>query len=116
MSEISIVLMTAGNEEEAAKIGWIAVEERLAACANIVPRIRSIYRWKDEIHDDPEALVIFKTRTELFPALQARIRELHGYEVPEIIAFPLDRGLPEYLDWVVEQTGKTEQPKRRGRD
>lgn len=105
MSEISIVLMTAGNEEEAAKIGRAVVEERLAACANVVPRIRSIYRWKGEVHDDPEALVFLKTRTELFPALEKRIRELHSYEVPEIIAFPLDRGLPEYLAWVAEQTG-----------
>lgn len=104
MSEISIVLVTAGSEEEAAKIGRVVVEERLAACANIVPRIRSIYSWKGAIHDEPEALVIFKTKTRLFPVLRDRIRGLHAYEVPEIIAFPVEQGLPDYLDWVMGQT------------
>ena len=104
MSEISIVLVTAGNEEEAAKIGQTVVEEKLAACANIVPRIRSIYRWKGKVHDEAESLLFLKTPTALFPALKNRIRELHSYEVPEIVAFPLAQGLPEYLAWVVAET------------
>ena len=105
MSEISVVLVTAGNEEEAAKIGRTLVEERLGACANIVPRIRSIYRWKGEIYDEQEVLIIIKTRTSLFPALEKRVKELHSYEVPEIISFPIARGLPQYLEWVQQETG-----------
>jgi periplasmic divalent cation tolerance protein len=104
MSEISIVLVTAGNEEEAAKIGRTLVEERLGACANIVPRIRSIYRWKGEIYDEQECLIIIKTRTSLFLALEKRVKELHSYEVPEIITFPVARGLPQYIEWVLGET------------
>ena len=105
MSEISIVLVTAGNEDEAATIGRTLVEERLAACANIVPRIRSIYRWQGKIYDEQEFLIIIKTRTSQFDAVQKRVKELHSYEVPEIISFPVARGLPQYLEWVMEETG-----------
>ena len=104
MSEISIVFVTAGNEEEAAKIGRTLVKERLGACANIVPRVRSIYRWKGEIYDEQECLIIIKTRTSLFPALEKRVKELHNYEVPEIISFPVARGLPQYIEWVLGET------------
>lgn len=104
MNEISLILVTAGTEEEAAKIGRTLVEEKLAACANIVPRIRSIYRWKGEIHDERESLVLIKTRTSMFHALKARVRELHSYEVPEITALPITHGLQEYLDWVIDET------------
>ena len=104
MSEVSIVFVTAGSEEEAARIALTLVEERLAACANIVPGIRSIYRWKGKICDDREFLIIIKTRTSKYESLQKRVKELHGYEVPEIISFPVARGLPRYLDWVLEET------------
>ncbi len=104
MNAISLILVTAETEEEAAKIGRTLVEEKLAACANIIPRIRSIYRWKGEIHDEPESLILIKTRTSMFQALKARVRELHGYEVPEITAIPIAQGLQEYLDWVVDET------------
>ena len=106
MSEISIVMITAGNEEEAARIGLTLVEERLAACANMVPRIRSIYRWKGKIYDEQEFLIIVKTRTSLFQDLEKRVRELHSYEVPEIISFPVARGLPQYLEWVNAETSR----------
>ena len=92
MSEISIVLVTAGSAEEAATIGRTLIEERLAACANIVPHIRSIYRWKGKIYDEQEFLIIIKTRTSLFEAVQKRVKELHSYEVPEIISFPVALG------------------------
>jgi len=105
MSEISIVLVTAGSAEEAATIGRTLVEERLAACANIVPQIRSIYRWKGQIYDEQEFLIIIKTRAEQFEALQERVKKLHSYEVPEIISFPVKRGLREYLEWVEKETG-----------
>jgi len=100
MGEISIVFVTAGNEEEAATIARSVVEQRLAACASIVPLIRSVYRWQGQIHDEQECLVIIKTATSQYEALQERVRELHSYEVPEIISFPVARGLPQYLDWV----------------
>jgi periplasmic divalent cation tolerance protein len=104
MSEISIVLVTAGSSEEAATIGRTLIEERLVACANIVPGIRSIYRWKGKIYDEQEFLIIIKTRTSHFEAVQKRVKELHSYEVPEIISFPVAQGLPQYLEWVRAET------------
>ncbi len=104
MEEVSIVLVTAGSEEEAAAIGRTVVEERLAACANIVPSIRSIYRWKGKVHDEQECLLIMKTRTPLFASLRDRVRALHSYETPEIIAFPVEQGLPDYIAWVIGET------------
>jgi periplasmic divalent cation tolerance protein len=104
MSAISIVMVTVGNGEEALSIARTLVEEKLAACVNMVPRIRSIYRWKGEICDEEEQLLIMKTRSELYPALQNRIRQIHSYEVPEIIAFPVTDGLSDYLNWVVDST------------
>ncbi|MGC9194949.1 MAG: divalent-cation tolerance protein CutA [Syntrophobacteraceae bacterium] len=104
MNEISIVFVTAASQEEATRIAQTLVEERLAACANIVASIRSIYRWKDKICDEQEFLIIFKTRTSKYESLEKRVKELHSYEVPEIVTFPVARGLPRYLDWVMEQT------------
>ena len=104
MSAISIVMVTVGNGEEALSIARTLVEEKLVACVNMVPRIRSIYRWKGEICDEEELLLIMKTRSELYPALQNRIRQIHSYEVPEIITFPVTDGLSEYLNWVVDST------------
>ena len=104
MTGYSVFFVTAGKEEEASRIGRTLVEEKLAACVNIIPRIRSIYSWKGEVCDEEEYLLIMKSRSSLFPAIRDRVRELHSYEVPEIIAFPIDQGLPEYLDWILENT------------
>jgi periplasmic divalent cation tolerance protein len=104
MDEISIVFVTAPSQEEAARIAHTLVEERLAACANIVDSIRSIYRWKDKIFDEQEFLIILKTRTSKYESIQMRVKELHSYEVPEIVSFPVARGLPRYLNWVREET------------
>jgi len=104
MRDISMVMVTVGSGEEALTIARKVVEEKLVACVNIVPRIRSIYRWKGEVCDEEEQLLIMKTRSNLFPGLQDRIRELHSYEVPEIISFPVAEGLPDYLKWVMEST------------
>ena len=103
MSEVRtyIVFVTAPSEAEAARIGRTLVEERLAACANITGQIRSIYRWQDTIEDEPEFLMILKTSEDSLDALIARAKDLHGYDVPEIIALPIHRGHPPYLDWVV---------------
>ena len=92
-----IVFVTAANEESAAAIGRALVEERLAACANLVGPIRSIYRWKDNVEDATEHLLIIKTRASLYAALEKRVKELHSYEVPEIIAVKIESGSPEYL-------------------
>lgn len=97
-----LVLVTAGSEEEGLKIARALVEERLAACVNIVPRIRSIYRWQGEVKDEPESLLLVKTAAEHLEALSARVGELHSYTVPEVLALALDRGRESYLDWLAE--------------
>lgn len=99
-----VVIVTASNEDEAAKIGRALVDERLAACANIVPKIRSIYRWEGKVQDEPEALMLIKTTTERFELLTARVKELHSYSVPEIIALPIGAGSSDYLSWIEEST------------
>lgn len=100
-----VVFMTASSADEGANIGKKTVEEGLAACCNIVPSIRSIYVWKGKLCDEPEALCVFKTRAELFERLRARIKELHSYEVPEIIALKIEAGHADYLKWIDVVTG-----------
>ena len=104
MTRTSIVFVTAGNADEASAIAGRLVEERMVACVNLVPHIRSIYRWKGEICDEQEYLMIMKTRSSLVPALEKRVRELHSYEVPEVIAIPIKEGLAEYIKWILENT------------
>lgn len=99
-----VVFMTIQSADEAARIGKTVVEERLAACCNIVPGIRSIYTWKGKVHDEPEVLCVLKTKAVLFDELKARLRQLHTYEVPEIIAVDIKAGLPEYLNWIDSST------------
>jgi periplasmic divalent cation tolerance protein len=106
MTDFSVIFVTVGSEGEASKIARTLVEEGLVACTNIIPRIRSIYRWKGEVCDDEEFLLVMKTRSSRFGALQKRVREIHSYEVPEIIAIPLAAGLPEYLQWIEENTAE----------
>jgi len=100
-----VVLITAPSEDVAAEIARAIVGERLAACANIVKGIRSIYRWEGAVQDDPEALMVVKTHASLFDALERRVRELHPYTVPEIIAMPIVSGSKPYLDWISDSTG-----------
>ena len=97
-----VVFITAPSEAEAAGIGRVLVEERLAACANITGQIRSIYRWQDTIEDEPEFLMILKTSENSLDALIARANELHSYDVPEIIALPIHNGHLPYLNWIAE--------------
>jgi len=99
-----IVFITAPSEDEAASIGRVLVDENLAACANIVKGIRSIYRWKGEVCDDSECLMIVKTVSENFETLERRVKELHPYDVPEIIALPIVKGYEPYLKWVEENS------------
>jgi len=100
-----IVLITAPSEDEAAKIARALVESRLAGCVNIIKNIRSIYSWEGKIEDEKEVLMIAKTRKKLFKALSKKVRELHSYTVPEIIAIPIVEGSPDYLKWLKEVTG-----------
>jgi len=98
-----VVLSTFPDAEKAAEVGRVLVDEQLAACVNLVPAIRSIYRWQGAVHDDAEALAIIKTTPARYPALAARLATLHPYEVPEILAVPLADGHPPYLAWLAGQ-------------
>lgn len=104
MTDVQIVLCTAPSAEKAAEIGRVLVEERLAACANIVPGLRSIYRWEGAIQDDAEVLIVLKTQRDRFPALRERILALHPYQVAEVLALDVADGAAKYLDWVREST------------
>lgn len=99
-----VVLVTAESADEAAGIGRTVVEERLAACANVVGPIRSIYRWRGAIEDAEEHLLLLKARAADVAALEARVRALHSYEVPEVLALPVRAGSRPYLDWLAEST------------
>jgi periplasmic divalent cation tolerance protein len=104
MTGVIIILVTAGSEEEAEKIARALVAERLAACVNIVSPIRSIYRWEGKVQDDREWLLVVKTRQSHFAAVEARVKALHSYQVPEVIALPVVDGSEKYLGWIKGET------------
>ncbi len=97
---VMVVLVTAPDAETGARLARSLVEERLAACANLIPGVRSIYRWEGRVQDDAEVLLVLKTRAERVDALAARVSELHPYDVPEVVALPAVGGSRAYLDWV----------------
>ena len=100
--KILLALSTFPDAEIARRISNQLVSERLAACANILPAIESIYRWKEKIESGNETLVLFKLSEDRQSAFQDKLRSLHSYDVPEIIFVPVTGGLPEYLQWVSE--------------
>lgn len=102
--ETLIVITNCPDEEIANAIALAVVEEKLAACVNILPRVQSIYRWQGSVESAAEIPLLIKATTRNYPALEARIKALHPYEVPEIIALPIARGLPAYLNWVAAET------------
>jgi periplasmic divalent cation tolerance protein len=102
MTDKRIVLSTAGSREEAHKIARYLVENRLAACVNIVPEIESIYRWQGKVDSSREWLLLIKTTSGNVPAVEAAIRELHSYDLPECIAIAIESGSSGYLDWIGE--------------
>ena len=108
--KLRLILSTASSEEQAAAIARTLVDERLAACVNIVGPIRSIYRWRDMIEDEREYLLLIKTRATLYIKVEKRIRELHSYEVAEVISTSIDRGSPPYVQWMLETTGPQRAP------
>jgi len=101
-----VVLVTAGDAGEAARIGRTLVEERLAACANVVGPIRSVYRWQGAVEEVAEHLLLVKARADDVPALEARVRALHSYQVPEVLALPVAAGSAAYLAWLAQSTAR----------
>jgi len=100
MTDKIVVLSTCETAEQAADLARHLVEARLAACVNIIPGARSIYRWQGEIEDATEHMLIIKSRRELFEALRAELQSVHTYEVPEVIALPVVDGSESYLAWL----------------
>lgn len=100
MTDAIVVLVTAPTADKAAELARALVEEQLAACGNVLPAIRSIYRWEGKIHDEPEALLVLKTRAPLFEALKARVVALHPYQVPEVLRLDVTGGHLPYLEWI----------------
>jgi periplasmic divalent cation tolerance protein len=98
-----VVLMTFPDRERALACARALVDERLAACVNVLGDVRSIYRWQGAVHDDAEVLCVAKTTPERFEALRARVVALHPYEVPEVIALSIEAGHAPYLEWITAQ-------------
>jgi periplasmic divalent cation tolerance protein len=95
-----VVLSTCDSEAEAKRVAHHLVEQRLAACVNVLPGARSVYRWKDKIEEAAEFLLVIKSSRDLFPALRAELQKVHSYEVPEVIALPIVDGSEPYLSWL----------------
>ncbi|HWP47831.1 MAG TPA: divalent-cation tolerance protein CutA [Candidatus Limnocylindrales bacterium] len=104
MSEYIVVLITASSLEEAKNIGTTLVEERLAACANLIPHVQSIFHWQNKLSQEEEVLILLKTQRSLFERIKQRVQELHSYQVPEIIALPVQHGSESYLNWILTET------------
>lgn len=99
-----LVYMTAGNAEEARRIGRALVSDRLAACVNIVDGMTSVYRWQGRIEEGQETILIAKTRRSLVAALTERVRGLHSYDCPCVVGVPIEGGNTEFLDWIEAET------------
>ena len=103
--DILLVLSTFPDAAKAREAARVLVGERLAACANLLPGVTSVYIWQGQTEESAETLVLLKTTRAAYPALEVRLRALHPYELPEIVALPLAAGLPAYLDWVAAGSG-----------
>ena len=104
VDEILLAFSTFPDVETARKIARELVSANFAACANIIPAVESIYRWEGKLEQGSETLVLFKTGAARYPAFQEKLKALHPYDVPEIIACPVDQALPEYFRWVLDST------------
>ncbi len=104
MTDALVVLVTTPTPERAAEIARAVVEERLAACGNVVPGVRSVYRWEGRVQEEAEALLVLKTTRARFEALRDRLLALHPYGVPEVLALPVEAGSQRYLDWIARET------------
>ena len=99
-SSARIVMTTVASAEEAARLGRALVEERLAACATLLPAVQSIYHWQDQIESSAECLLLLKTACDRLPALEARLHELHSYQTPEFLVLAVEAGSHPYLAWL----------------
>ena len=97
-----VIFSTAPTLAEAKKIGKALVGARLIACANILPKVRSIYRWQGEVHDEPEVMMVMKTLASKVPAVKRELKKIHSYECPELVVLKITDGLPDYLKWIAE--------------
>jgi len=102
--DIQLVYITASSGEEARKIARTLVEERLAACANLLGEINSVYWWGDAVQEDAEVALIVKSRAELVPRIVERVRALHSYDCPCVVAIPIVGGNPDFIDWIAAET------------
>lgn len=107
MAKFILVLSTVPDREVGQEIARVLLEERLAACVTISAACESFYWWEQKISQDQEYILFIKTRDKLYPNLEERILEIHPYDVPEIIALPLNNGFPKYLDWITDETKQT---------
>jgi len=108
MTNARIVLTTVGQKEAAEKLAQQLVERRLAACVNIIGPIRSIYRWRDKVHNEPEFVLLIKTTTESAAQLRAAFKALHPYELPECVELAVSGGSEEYLAWLAAEVSSGE--------
>ena len=100
MTEMLLAFSTFGSEEEAARVVRTLVEERLIACGNLIPGVRSLYRWQGKLADEREVVAIMKTRKQDWAVLLSRLHELHSYDTPELVAVRIAAGAPKYLAWL----------------
>lgn len=100
----TIVYITTASKDEALTLGRALVEERLAACANVIPGLTSIYRWEGKITEDDETCLLIKTHSERIADVVARVKELHSYDCPCVVSLPIADGNPEFLDWILKET------------
>lgn len=103
MTDKILVLSTCGTAEEAERLGRQLIEKRLAACVNVIPGAKSIYRWQGEIEDAPETLLLIKSRRSLFDAVRMELEKSHSYEVPEVVAVAIVEGSLGYLSWLEKE-------------
>jgi periplasmic divalent cation tolerance protein len=102
MTDKIVILSTCGSESEAEELARTLVDQRLAACVNVLPRVRSYYHWKGAVEASDECLLVIKSSRELFDPLRAALEKAHSYEVPEALAIPVVEGAPNYLNWMEE--------------
>jgi periplasmic divalent cation tolerance protein len=100
-----LVFTTLGDVDDAQALVRRLVSSHLVACGTVIPSVRSVYMWEGKLQDESEALVLLKTRRELWDELEKTVRDLHPYDVPEILALRVETGLPEYMSWLMGQTG-----------
>jgi periplasmic divalent cation tolerance protein len=107
MEEASLLVLTnLGDIDSARRIARELVERRLAACVNMLPGVQSVYRWQGAIEEEGEITLLIKTTATRYAELEAALRSLHPYQLPEVIALPIANGLPAYLDWIRQETKK----------